>query len=126
MPTVLITGGTGLIGRALSAMMTERGYKVIVMSRGMGAARTAGAGGEAVSYARWDPSKGTIDAEAVGRADYIIHLAGAGVADKRWSVRRKKEIQESRTGGSSLLVKALQEMPNKVKAVISSSATGWY
>jgi uncharacterized protein (TIGR01777 family) len=76
--------------------------------------------------AHWDPGTQTIDPEAVRQANYIIHLAGAGVADKRWSKKRKKEIVESRTTSSALLVKALQEMPNKVQAVISASAIGWY
>jgi len=67
-----------------------------------------------------------IDPEAIGQADYIVHLAGAGVADKRWSKKRKKEIVESRTAGSTLIVKALRETPNKVQAVISASAIGWY
>jgi uncharacterized protein (TIGR01777 family) len=70
--------------------------------------------------------KQTIDEDAIKKADYIIHLAGAGVADKRWTEKRKKEIIESRTLSSALLVKALAEIPNNVKAVISASATGWY
>jgi uncharacterized protein (TIGR01777 family) len=76
--------------------------------------------------AHWDLRTQAIDSEAIGQADYIIHLAGAGVADKRWSKKRKKEIVESRTAGSALVVKALQETPNKVQAVISASAIGWY
>jgi uncharacterized protein (TIGR01777 family) len=68
----------------------------------------------------------TIDATALKEADYVIHLAGAGVADKRWTEARKKEILESRTRSSALLLKCLQQNPNKVKAVISASAIGWY
>jgi uncharacterized protein (TIGR01777 family) len=59
-------------------------------------------------------------------ADFIIHLAGAGVADKRWTEDRKKEIVNSRTESSMLLIKGLQQTPNKVKAIISASAIGWY
>jgi uncharacterized protein len=79
-----------------------------------------------VQYALWDVKQQTIDAAAVQKADYIIHLAGAGVMDKRWSAAWKKEIQESRTKSSELLVKTLKENSNKVKAVVSSSAIGWY
>jgi uncharacterized protein (TIGR01777 family) len=79
-----------------------------------------------VSIARWDPYKGDIDPEAIKAADFIVHLAGAGVAGKRWTARRKKEIVESRTRSSQLLVKALKEIPNKVQAVISASGIGWY
>ena len=58
--------------------------------------------------------------------DYIVHLAGAGVADKLWTKKRKLEIVGSRTKSSALIVKALTEIPNKVRAVVSASAIGWY
>lgn len=116
MSTILVTGGTGLIGTALTRMLTQQGYQVVVLTRNP---RSAG-------QAHWNPSSGAIDSDAIRQADYIIHLAGAGVADKRWSDKRKKEIEESRVSGCSTIVKALQDIPNKVRAVISSSATGWY
>jgi len=138
MATILITGGTGLIGSALSRMLTEQGHEVLVLSRG----KTSSLGPRAqplqttihrepLSAAApttflWDPAAGAIDAEAIRRADYIINLAGAGVTDKRWSTRRKKVIEESRTQSGALLVRALSEIPNKVRAVISASAIGWY
>jgi NAD dependent epimerase/dehydratase family enzyme len=62
----------------------------------------------------------TIDATALKEADYVVHLAGAGVADKPWTKARKKEILESRTQSSALLLKCLRSNPNKVKAVISA------
>lgn len=119
MSTILITGGTGLIGTALSGMLTAKGHRVIILSRN--ASRSAGG-----DVAHWDPYKGEIDAEAVRSADFIVHLAGAGIADKRWTEHRKKEIVESRTRSSALLVKALTDIPNKVQAVISASGIGWY
>lgn len=122
MPNVLITGGTGLIGTALSRMLLEKGYDVTLLSR---KGKTP-AGSSALRIAHWEPRTQTIDTEAIRHADYIIHLAGAGVADKRWTKKRKKEIVDSRTAGSALIVKALQEIPNEVKAVISASAIGWY
>ncbi len=121
MSTILITGGTGMIGTALSEMLTAKGHRVIIFSR-----EKSGSANGATTIAHWDPYKGLIDAEAVKAADFIIHLAGAGVADKRWTARRKKEIVESRTRSSELLVKALKEIPNKVQAVISASGIGWY
>ena len=117
MARVLITGGTGLVGTAVKDLLLQKGYEVVLLTR----ATMSKAG-----YAHWDINAGTIDATAIAGADYIIHLAGAGVADKRWSVARKQEILESRTKSSALLVKALAETPNKVKAVISASAIGWY
>jgi uncharacterized protein (TIGR01777 family) len=120
MATILITGGTGLIGTALSKFLTARQHQVIILTRHPRSAASN------ISYAGWDPAKGTIDAEAVQKADYIINLAGAGVADKRWTKKRKEEIVNSRVQSGALLVKALEEMPNKVKAVISISGIGWY
>jgi uncharacterized protein (TIGR01777 family) len=120
--TVLITGGTGLIGSALRLLLIEKGYDVIVLTR------EAAWGSDRSQYrnAHWDPVKQILDTEAIRAADYIVHLAGAGVADHRWSAKRKKEIVESRTAGGTLIVKALREIPNKVLAVISASGIGWY
>ena len=79
-----------------------------------------------MTYATWHVDSKQIDIEAIKRADYIVHLAGAGVADQRWSKARKQEIIDSRIDSSELLVHALRKYPNQVKAVISSSAIGWY
>lgn len=121
MSTYLITGGTGLIGKALTEMLIKQGHRVIILSRSLQTTDTP-----QLSYALWDIEKQQIDEKAIAYADYIFHLAGAGVADKRWSAKRKKEIRESRIKSSELLVKAMTNFPNKVKAVISASATGWY
>ncbi|MEP6845971.1 MAG: TIGR01777 family oxidoreductase [Panacibacter sp.] len=121
MPTVMITGGTGLIGKALTPLLVGKGYQVIILSRSKKSPENA-----SVSYAQWDVEKGTIDKAAVKKADYIIHLAGAGVADKRWTKKRKQEILESRTKSSALLVNTLKEDAHNVKVVISASAIGWY
>jgi len=119
---VLITGGTGLIGRALTELLTERGYKVVILSRNAAPAK----GNPAVTYARWDIQHQTIDEQALQQADYIVHLAGANVGDKRWTAARKREIEQSRTRSADLLYTALQKHPNKVKKVISASAIGYY
>jgi uncharacterized protein (TIGR01777 family) len=118
MPTICITGGTGLIGTALTKMLREKGHRVIILSR------KAKPGNPDIF--QWDYNKGLIDAGAIRQSDFIVHLAGAGVADKRWSAKRKKLIEESRTKSASQLVKALADTPNKVQAVISASAIGWY
>jgi uncharacterized protein (TIGR01777 family) len=123
MMTVLITGGTGLVGKALTKALLEKGYHVIVLSRTLDNSQKKATG---LSHAQWNINEQTIDAAAVAKADYIIHLAGAGVADERWSKKRKKEIVDSRVKSGELLVKALKETDNKVKAVISASAIGWY
>lgn len=122
MQTVLITGGTGLVGNALANALLEKGYKVIVLSRSTGGKQAA----ENLSYARWDVKKQEIDIAVVQAADYIVHLAGAGVVDKKWTAAYKKEIVESRTESSRLLIDTLKNNTNKVKAVVSANAIGWY
>ena len=123
MATVLITGGTGLIGKALTNALLEKNYKVIILTRGAVNQHTKTGN---LSYAQWDIHNQQIEKEAINSADYIIHLAGAGVADKRWTKKRKQEIVNSRVKSSELIVKALKEIPNNIKAVVSSSAIGWY
>jgi uncharacterized protein len=120
--TILITGGTGLIGKALTKELLLKGYNIIILTRNAKSME----GGEGLQYAGWNIEKQTIDMDAINQADYIIHLAGAGVADKRWTAKRKREIQDSRTKSGALLVKALQKNTNKVKAVVCASAIGWY
>lgn len=121
MATVLITGGTGLVGTSLGQALLQKGYRVIILSR---SARPSDPGG--VEFAQWDVEQQTIDEAAVAAADYIVHLAGAGVAEKRWTAKRKQEIIDSRVQSSRLIATALQRIPNQVKAVISASAIGWY
>lgn len=135
MQTVLITGGTGLIGTALSRHLLEEGYHVIILSRNpretasrhaVTSSRKAFRSSGRLMHSRWDVQRMTMDPDALREADYVIHLAGAGVADKRWSQARKREILESRTRSSELLIQSLSTLPNKVRAVISASAIGWY
>ena len=121
MHTVLITGGTGLVGRRLSELLITRGYRVIILTRAAKKEKLRG-----TEYAEWDVKKQTIDIAAVQSADCIIHLAGAGVVEKRWTAGYKKEILSSRTESSKLLLRTLQDHPNSVKAIISASAIGWY
>jgi uncharacterized protein (TIGR01777 family) len=121
MQTILITGGTGMVGQSLTNFLLAKGYQVIVLTRQKKQSSRA-----YFSFAQWDLNKGWIDPAAIAAADYIIHLAGEGVADKRWTVKRKKAILDSRVNSSVLLVKTLKENPNKVKAIVAASAIGWY
>ena len=122
MQTVLITGGTGLVGKNLTDHLIKKGYQVIVLTRSVKEKNNS----KNISYAAWDIARQTIDVKAVQSADIIIHLAGAGVVDKRWTDEYKKEIQESRTRSIKLIVDTLKQHPNQVKTIISSSAIGWY
>jgi uncharacterized protein len=121
MATILLTGGTGLIGKNLTRLLIQKGHTVYILSRSQHQSDNVN-----IKYALWDVEKQEIDDNAVASADFIIHLAGAGIADRRWTDSRKQEIVESRTKSSGLLVNALKKTPNKVQAVISASAIGWY
>ena len=119
METVLITGGTGLIGRRLTQLLQEQGYAVNLLSRspkpqpGM------------TTYG-WNVDAGELDPRAIDTADHIIHLAGAGIADSRWTDARKREIIDSRTRSTELLTEALRSTKHHVKSFVSSSAIGYY
>ena len=123
MDTVIITGGTGLIGTELSKFLLSRGYQVIILTRNPKQQKNSSPG---ISYAAWNVEEQNVNEEAFRKANYVVHLAGAGVADKPWTEKRKKEIVESRTMSSELLIKAMTAIPNNISAVVSASATGWY
>jgi uncharacterized protein (TIGR01777 family) len=123
MSTVLITGGTGLIGTAITKELLKRNFEVIILSR---TPKKFSPNNPLLKYAGWNIEKQIIDKEAVSKSDYIIHLAGKNLDEGRWTKNIKKKIIESRTRTSELLVKALKEYPNNVKAVISAGGIGWY
>ena len=121
MQTVLITGGTGMVGTSLTELLLSKGYQVIILTRKPQTSPIPN-----LTYAVWDIAKGTIDPLAFEKADTIVHLAGAGVADKRWSKKRKQEIVDSRVMSGALLVKYLTAHTHQVKTVVTASAIGWY
>ena len=118
--TVLITGGTGFIGRYLIKILTEKGYAINVLTR------THKKNTATVSYYTWDIASGSIEEKAVLDADYIIHLAGESIAEKRWKKKKKKAILDSRVQSTALLASVLQSNKNNVKAFISASGIGIY
>ena len=117
--TVLITGGTGTIGRRLTHLLQQQGYVVTYLSR------SATQVPHVKTY-QWDVKRSHIDPQAIQSADHIVHLAGAGIADERWTDARKDEIVSSRTESTELLARALAKNPHKVKSFIASSAIGYY
>ena len=117
--TVLITGGTGTIGRRLTQLLRQQGYHVSLLSRSSKSIPD-------VSVYQWYIKKGHIDPQAIATADFIIHLAGEGIADERWTDARKDEILKSRTQSTELLAQALSTNKHNVKAFIGASAIGYY
>ncbi len=120
MSKILITGGSGTVGTRLTALLLQKGYEVAHLSRS-----DKNATPNVKNYV-WDIKKGYIQPEAFENLDYIVHLAGAGVADERWTDARKKEILESRTLSTQLLYNQLKEAKTSLKAFISASAIGIY
>lgn len=118
---VLITGGTGTIGKELTKLLQKSGYQVSYLTRD-----TRQRAPKGVRLFAWNMKKQEIEPAAIREADYIIHLAGAGIADKRWTEDRKELIRKSRTQTAALLRKYLGEVENDVKAVISASGVTRY
>ena len=119
MQRVLITGGTGLVGMRLSELLTDRGYDVAHLSH-------SASGSSAYVTYQWDIDKGTIDGAAIDGSDFIIHLAGANLADGEWTKKRKQTIIDSRVKSAELLANYMKDHQHHVKAFISSSAIGYY
>lgn len=117
--SILLTGGTGLIGRHLTEQLLAKGYKISHLSRSPGK-------DSRVTTFLWDVAKGEIDAHCLDGVDTIVHLAGANIAEKRWTEKRKKELIASRTGSIGLIYGLMRKTPNKITSVISASAIGYY
>jgi uncharacterized protein len=116
---ILITGGSGLLGSRLTELLTQKSYHVAWLSREAGEKN-------GIKCFSWEPMKGKIDEAAVQWADAIIHLAGAGVADKPWTEKRKEEILQSRLRSTHLLYSTLKKLNKSLTAFISASAIGYY
>ena len=112
---IAVTGASGLIGSALVGYLKSQGHTVQRLVR-----RPAVSAEEIT----WDPTAGTVDMEALAGVDAVIHLAGAGVSDKRWTKKYKSEILNSRLLGTTTIAKAVAIV--KPQVFISASAIGWY
>jgi hypothetical protein len=122
MKKVGITGGTGFIGRHLTALLIRNGYEVVVFTTGVAKRRQK----QHISYAHWNPENGACDLAAIKSVDIMVNLAGEGIADRRWNAKRKKEIKNSRVKSTSFLVAHLNAYAPNCKALITASATGYY
>ncbi|HEX7368026.1 MAG TPA: TIGR01777 family oxidoreductase [Pelobium sp.] len=116
---VLITGGTGTVGKYLSSELANKGYDVVLLSRNP-------TQNSLYKIFKWDVEKQEIDPACIDGVDTIIHLAGAGIADQRWTDERKQVLIKSRTDSISLIYQLLKEKKHQVKSVVSASAAGYY
>lgn len=116
---ILITGGTGLVGRLVTEELLNRGYSVSHLSRKPGS-------NPKVKTYLWDVFKGQIDENCLQGVDTILHLAGENIAGGRWTDKRKKEIIDSRTQSIELIYHLIRNQPNGVNTILSASATGYY
>jgi uncharacterized protein len=114
---VLVTGAHGLIGTALIPRLRADGHRVVRLVRG---------DPEGSDDVTWDPAAGTIDAAGIDGIDAVVHLAGAGIGDKKWTPARKQLILDSRTEGTDLLARTLAGLARPPKVLLSGSAVGYY
>jgi len=119
--TVLITGGSGLLGKRLTALLQEHGHHVRWLVRNPSGANLP----SGVAAFRWSLNNGYVDPAALIETDAIIHLAGENVGGGRWTAARKKSIMDSRVDGTRALARALNT-PNKVRTIVAASASGFY
>ncbi len=119
MAKVLITGGSGLIGKMLTKSLISKGYEVVHLGR-------KAYKGDGYECFKWDILSGQIDEKAFESLDYVVHLAGAPIADTKWNAKGKKEIIDSRVKGSELIQNVILKKNISLKAFIGASAIGYY
>jgi uncharacterized protein len=114
---VAVTGSHGFVGSALVPALRRAGHRVVRLVRGQP---------KSADELRWDPEAGTVDAAGLEGIGGVVHLAGAGIGDKRWTDARKRLILESRTKGTTLLARTLAQLARPPSVLVSASATGYY
>ena len=118
--SVVITGGTGLIGSRIIELLDSKMYDIRIYTRSPRDSH------DNVSYYRWNLENGEMDLEGLKNCNHIISLAGAGIADKRWTDKRKKEIIDSRVLGNELINAKLNELNHRPDSIVAGSAIGIY
>jgi uncharacterized protein len=113
---IVVTGSTGFIGSALVSALEQRGDEVVRLARG----GNAGAG------PTWDPEAGTVSAGAFDGVDAVVHLAGEGIGEKKWTPEQKRRIVDSRVKGTTVIAQTLADQATKPAVLVSGSAIGYY
>ena len=113
---IALTGSRGLIGTSLVPYLRAQGHEVVRIVRGRAEP----------TEIMWNPEEGTIDATTLRGVDAVVHLAGAGVGDHRWSASYKQTILSSRVDGTTTLAAALAQLPQAPRVMVSASAVGYY
>ncbi|CAM1333571.1 TIGR01777 family oxidoreductase [Tenacibaculum aestuariivivum] len=116
MTKILITGGTGLVGKQLQQVFKEKNIEVAILTRNP----------KKENEFKWDINQKYIDEKAFEKITHIIHLAGAGIADKRWTDKRKEELINSRVDSANLLFEKVKEYKIPLKGFVSASGIGYY
>lgn len=114
---IAVTGASGLIGSALTASLAADGHQVVALVR-----REPSGPGEV----RWDPAAGTVDAGGLEGCAAVVHLAGAGVGDRRWTDARKKVLRESRVSGTATIARAVAALDTPPRVLLCGTAIGYY
>lgn len=111
---ILVSGASGLVGKALSTNLVDAGHEVVALSRSPGPATIV-----------WDPRGGRLDPAALHGFDAVVHLAGESVAG-RWTTAKRERIRQSRIAGTRLLAQTLAELPSPPGVFVCASAVGYY
>ena len=118
--SIVITGGTGLIGSRIIEILDKSKYDLRIYTRSPREAH------DNITYFKWDPLQGEIDLSGLEDCNHIISLAGAGIADKRWTEKRKKLIIDSRVMGNELIGESLSKLKHRPDSIVAGSAIGYY
>jgi uncharacterized protein (TIGR01777 family) len=115
---ILISGASGLVGSATAGALRADGHDIARLVRH--------GGNHSLGDVRWDPESGAIDTDVIEGTDAVVHLAGAGIGDRRWSEGRKKILLDSRVNSTRTLVDALAQLQRKPRVLVAASAVGYY
>ena len=120
---VLVTGGTGLIGRALASALDSRGDEILILSRNPDKAHGLP---RSAQVHRWDGKTAEGWGHLVERIDAVVNLAGANIASGRWTPQRKRDIAESRLNAGKAVLQAIESAEHRPEVLVQASAVGYY